>query len=175
MKNSTKLFELALQLEPPWFKGSKFKDADDVFCSVHDTVSKTWQHLDFFQHTCLLHARVPRIKASSGKVQLVEVPWARQNSGFTLLFEAFAMLLIENEMPVNKASQILRVYAKRLWTVFNYWVSHAFEKDDPSSITCMGIDETSARKGHDYVMVAADLKKRRVMFATSKQDMVLLQ
>jgi transposase len=194
MENSTKLFELALQLEPPWFiedvrftpkskkhtgkldiylnfkKGSKFKDADDAFCSVHDTVSKTWQHLDFFQHTCLLHARVPRIKASSGKVQLVEVPWARKNSGFTLLFEAFAMLLIENEMPVNKASQILRVYAKRLWTVFNYWVSHAFCKDDPSSITCMGIDETSARKGHDYVMVAADLKKRRVVFATEGKD-----
>jgi transposase len=194
MENSIKLFELALQLESPWFiedvkftpkskkhpgqldihlnfkRGSKFKDNTDAICPVHDTVSKTWQHLDFFQHKCLLHARVPRVKSAEGKVQLVDVPWARKNSGFTLLFEAFAMLLIENEMPVSKASHILNVYAKRLWTVFNYWVARAFLKDDPSSITCMGIDETSARKGHDYVMVTADLNKRRVVFVTPGKD-----
>jgi transposase len=194
MENSTRLFELALQLEPPWFiedvkfvptskkksgqldihlnfkKGSKFKDANDSECPVHDTVLKTWRHLDFFQHTCYLHARVPRIKTADGKVHLVRVPWAREGSGFTLLFEAFAMMLIENEMPVNKAAGILGVYANRIWTVFNYWVNRAFLKDDPRGIIHMGIDETSARKGHDYVTVTADLEKRRVVFVTPGKD-----
>lgn len=194
MENSTKLFELALQLEPPWFiedvkfvptskkqsgqldihlnfkKGSKFKDETGTDCPVHDTVTKTWRHLDFFQHNCYLHARVPRISTTDGKVRLVQVPWAREGSGFTLLFEAFAMLLIENEMPVNKAARILQVYANRLWTVFNYWINRAFQKDDPSGITYMGIDETSARKGHDYVTVTADLEKRRVVFVTAGKD-----
>ncbi|MGH3908729.1 MAG: transposase family protein, partial [Pseudonocardiaceae bacterium] len=31
-------------------------------CPVHDTVDKTWRHLDFFQHTAFLHARVPRVR-----------------------------------------------------------------------------------------------------------------
>lgn len=193
MKNSKKLFEIALALEEPWFikdihfqtspqgfgqldiyvdftKGAKFQDEDGASCSVHDTIDKTWQHLDFFQHTCLLHARVPRMKTHDGRVRLVQVPWARPNSGFTLLFEAFAMALIENEMPVNKAASILNVYAKRLWTIFNYWISQAVHKDDVSDVTHIGIDETSSKKGHRYVTVAADLKQRRVIFATTGKD-----
>jgi transposase len=193
MENSKKLFEIALALEEPWYikeiqfnssskgvgqldiyvdftKGAKFKDGNESSCSVHDTVEKTWQHLDFFQHTCFLHARVPRIKTTSDNVRLVQVPWARPNSGFTLLFEAFAMALIENEMPVNKAASILDVYAKRLWTIFNYWVSRAVDKDNVSDVTQVGIDETSSKKGHRYVTVAADLKQRRVIFATKGKD-----
>jgi hypothetical protein len=53
--------------------------------------NKTWRHLIFFEHTCLLHCSVPRIRTSEGKVRLVNVPWARKNSGFTLLFEALNM------------------------------------------------------------------------------------
>jgi transposase len=193
MENSKKLFEIALNLQEPWYikdvkfnpsskgigqldifvdftKGAKFKDDNGILCPVHDTVEKKWQHLDFFQHNCFLHARVPRIKNEAGNVRLVQVPWARANSGFTLLFEAFAMALIENEMPVNKAASILDVYAKRLWTVFNYWVSRAVDKDDVSDVEKVGIDETSSKKGHKYVTIAADLNERRVIFVTPGKD-----
>lgn len=193
MINSQKLFELALNLEAPWYikeikftpspgkfgqlgiyldfvKGAKFIDDEGNHCPVHDTVQKQWRHLDFFQHACELHARVPRIKDSSGAVRLVQVPWARPGSGFTLLFEAFAMALIENEMPVNKAASIMTVYAQRLWTIFNYWVDRALEKDDPSKIIKVGVDETSVKKGHDYVTITADLDKRRVVFVCPGKD-----
>lgn len=82
-------------------------------------MDRTWQHLNFFQHKCYLHARVPRVRKSDNKVVLVDVPWARKNSGFTLLFEAYSMLLIENEMPVSKASKIMGVYSQRIWNVFD--------------------------------------------------------
>jgi transposase len=193
MENSKKLFGIALGLQEPWYvkdikfnpstkgigqldiyvdfaKGAKFNDEEHTLCPVHDTVDKTWQHLDFFQHNCFLHARVPRIKNEAGRVHLVQVPWARPNSGFTLLFEAFAMALIENEMPVNKAASILDVYAKRLWTIFNYWVSLAIDKDDVSDIEKVGIDETSSQKGRRYVTIAADLNERRVIFVTKGKD-----
>ena len=193
MENSKKLFEIALGLSEPWFiknveflpsgkgfgqldiyldfkKGAKFDDEDGNKSPVHDTVNKTWQHLDFFQHTCYLHARVPRMLTSAGKVHMVQVPWARPGSGFTLLFEAFAMALIENEMPVNKAAFLLNVYANRLWTIFNYWTKRAFIKDDVSRVKKIGIDETSTRKGHHYVTVSADMERRRVIFATPGKD-----
>ena len=198
MENSIKLFEIALSLQEPWFikdiqfstsargrgqldifvdftKGAKFQDDAGTSCAVHDTVEKSWQHLAFFQHTCLLHARVPRIKTKDNKVRQVQVPWARPNSGFTLLFEAFAMALIENEMPVNKVASLLNVYAKRLWTIFNYWISRAVNKDDVSDVTQIGIDETSAKKGHRYVTVAADLKRRRVIYASTGKDEQCIQ
>jgi transposase len=59
--------------------------------SAYDTEEKQWQHLNFFQHKCYLHARVPRLKDAEGKEYQIEVPWARAGSGFTRLFEAYAM------------------------------------------------------------------------------------
>ena len=191
--NSEQLFTMALCLTQPWKvdhiefettkdnqsqlhiylsfpKGTKFKDKEGNFCSIHDTKDKVWRHLDFFQHECYLHAKVPRIKTQSGKVEQVHVPWARPNSGFTLLFEAFAMSLIENEMPVNKASTIVRVNPNRLWTIFKYWIYRAMQKDCQKNVKQLGIDETSARKGHDYVTLAADIKAKRVIFAAPGKD-----
>jgi transposase len=75
-------------------KGFKF-----VGGKTHDTVERTWQHLNFFQHTCFLHARVPRVQSSDGSTRMFNVSWARPVSGFTLLFKAFSMLLIESECP----------------------------------------------------------------------------
>jgi len=80
------------------------------------------------------------------------------------------MLLIENEMPVNKAASILNVYPNRLWNIFKYWIARAFIKDDQSNVKKIGIDETSKRKGHDYVTISADLDERRVIFACEGKD-----
>ncbi len=186
MNNSQEIFTLALGLEHPWFvkdvafetelnggsktlhiyidfyRGSTFKYENDIL-KPYDTDDKTWQHLNFFQHKCFLHARVPRLLLPNGKVRMVQVPWAREGSGFTLLFEAYSMLLIESEMPVNKAANCLDVYPKRLWTIFNHWINKAVRKDDLSSICEIGIDETSSKKGHSYVTNFVDLEEHRVI------------
>lgn len=133
---------------------------------MHDTVERCWQHLNFFEHTCFLHCRVPRIRTPSGKVETVSVPWARPGSGFTLLFEALAMALIEREMPVNRVAEMLRVNPQRIWTVFNHWVCEGRKQDDPSAITRLDVDETSTRKGHHYITVGVDLDARRVVHVT---------
>ncbi len=80
------------------------------------------------------------------------------------------MALIENEMPVNKAAGLLNEYPQRLWTIFNYWINIAYEADDQRSVSCLGIDETSVRKGHNYVTVAADLSCGRVIHVTPGKD-----
>jgi hypothetical protein len=38
--------------------------------SVHDTVVKTYRHLNFFQHECHLQMRTPRVKLPDGSVRL---------------------------------------------------------------------------------------------------------
>lgn len=192
--NSEQIFALALGLDSPWViekvtlqkdqgstfgqlnihinfeRGAKFKDEFGDFNPVHDTSSHQWQHLNFFQHECYIHARVPRVKDKSGKVKTVQVPWARAGSGFTLLFEAFSMLLIESEMTVSKASSVLRVVPNRLWRVFNYWINRAVSKDDLSQVERIGVDETSSKKGHSYVTIVADIDKRRSIFVTPGKD-----
>lgn len=132
--NSEEIFTFALGLESPWSikeikfdksnsrldiylvftRGHRFPSGDGNSSTAHDTVARSWQHLNFFQHNCYLHAKVPRIKQSDGSIKTQSVLWARPNSGFTLLFEAFSLLLIENEMPVNKAAEIMRINPNRL-------------------------------------------------------------
>lgn len=190
--NSAEIFELALGLSSPWYvekvefvgfdtskelhiyinfeKGFKFRQEDDSENSAHDTVKRKWQHLNFFQHHCFIHARVPRVKNKLGKVNLQSVPWARKQSGFTLLFEAYAMLLIESEMPVSKVAELIQVYPQRIWNIFDYWISMAHSEDEITNLTNLGIDETSTKKGHNYVTVIADMDERRVLFATKGKD-----
>lgn len=187
--DSEALFSMALGLQSPWQvqditftpnasgreelhltlgfpPGSRFPCADGTPCPVHDTVKRTWQHLSFFEHPCFLHCAVPRIKTPGGKVATVPVPWARPGSGFTLLFEALALALIEREMPVSRVAELMRVNPQRLWTVFGHWVGQARAADDPSAITRLGVDETSTRKGHHYVTLGVDLDAGRVIHAT---------
>jgi transposase len=80
------------------------------------------------------------------------------------------MLLIECEMPVSKAGQTMDVYPNRIWNVFNHWIKKAHSKDSVDDITQIGFDETSTKKGHNYVTVAVDLDQRRVVFATPGKD-----
>lgn len=196
--NSEKLFSMALGLQLPWqvkevtfYKdekaqselhlrigfdpGSRFPDEANEPCPVHDTVERQWQHLSFFEHTCYLHCAVPRITTSDGKVRTVEVPWARPGSGFTLLFEALALALIEREMPVNRVAEVLKVNPQRVWTVFNHWINKAKAADNPGTITKLGIDETSTRKGHHYVTLGVDLDEARVIHVTEGKGMATLK
>jgi transposase len=122
--------------------------------------------LNFFEHECYLHCDLPRLVDINGKVHQVEVPWARPNSGFTLMLEAYSMLLIEMEMPVNKAGKLLGEYPNRIWTIFNYWMGVSYSEADHSNIKKIGIDETNSKKGHDYITIAIDIDNSRVVHPT---------
>jgi len=100
------LFKMALNVQDPWFvkkiefspdtkqldiwidfvPGSKFdcSECGTSGCSPYDTNEKTWRHLDFFQFKTYLHCRVPRVQCTKCGIHQVTIPWAREQSGFTL-------------------------------------------------------------------------------------------
>ena len=190
--DAKELFTAALQLSPEWkvtdcrldqtarrltlkldFQaGSKFPAPGtdhQLLCPVHDTVEKTWRHLDFFQYQTELVARVPRVKTPAGQVLQVEVPWARPGSGFTLLFEALAMLLC-GEMPVQEAGRLLGEEDTRLWRLVAHYVEEAQQRRDWSPVRRLLLDETSARRGHRYVSTIVDADTRELLFMTEGRD-----
>lgn len=181
----TDLFQLALGLVPPWMvkacafdtekkrldleidftTGGRFpcpecKAAD---CPVHDTVIKTWRHLDFFQHQAFLHARTPRITCPQCGVKQINVPWARAGSGFTLLFEALAMTLVTH-MPVAAAARLVGEHDTRLWRVIIHYVEAALARLDLADLRRVCIDETAAKRSHNYISLFVDIDKRRVVY-----------
>jgi len=187
------LFQAALGIQDPWHvdkatfdpeqarldvhleftKGARFPcpEGDEDACPVHDTTRKTWRHLDFFQHHAYLHAPVPRVVCPEHGTRQVTVPWARPGSGFTLLFEAL-LLELAPHMPIAALARLVREHDTRIWRLLEHYVEEARAAADHSEVTSVGIDETSARRGHDYVSLFMDLgiEKPRVLFATEGRD-----
>lgn len=185
------LFQMALGLTPPWQvsatefdpiskrldirldfpRGSTFScpECEQAGLKAFDTAEKTWRHLNLFQHEAYLTARVPRTKCDKCGTHLVDVPWARSESGFTLLFEAMIMVLAKN-MPVKTIASFVNEHDTRLWRVLHHYVDDAREKADHSQVKQVGMDETSRRRGHNYVSLFVDLDSPRVLFATDGKD-----
>jgi hypothetical protein len=46
----------------------------------------------------------------------------------------------------------------------------ALDQADLSTVTAVAIDETSCRRGHEYITLAADMKDRKVVFVTEGKD-----
>jgi len=130
--------------------------------SAYDSVEKRWRHLNFFQYECELKARVPRCNCGEHGVRVVEVPWARPGSGFTLMFEALAMLLC-GQMPVADAAELLGEEDTRLWRMLCALVEAAQERRDWSKVRRVLVDETSARRGHRYVTLFVDAESKELL------------
>ena len=185
------LFTAALGLQAPWvvqtveLDTAKHRIDFEVSCTakrlacpscgsadqlIHDRNRRSWRHLDFFQYEAWLHAGVPRVECTScGKTSQVLVPWAREGSGFTLLFEALALTLCQG-LPVSQAARMLRVRDMQLWRRIEHYVSQARAKQDMSSVRLVGIDDTSMKRGQDYITVTHDLDEKRLLFASHGRD-----
>ncbi len=187
----TDLFQLALGLTSPWRvmraefsvdegrldlhvdfpAGSRFACAEcgGEGCGVHDTKTETWRHLDFFQHRAFLHARTPRVTCPKCGVHKVAVPWARAGSGFTLLFEAYVLALAK-AMPIANIAERMGEHDTRLWRIIDYYVWEAVEEQDLSEVRQIAADETSARRGHDYISLFVDMASRKVVYVADGKD-----
>jgi transposase len=159
-----KLFETALGIAEPWHvvsvdldpavktltvgidftPGSRFTVAGEPGVHpVHDTVSKRYRHLNFFQHECYLGVRVPRVKLPSGAVRQVEPEWAGELSGFTLLFEAL-VLMLAREMPFAAVARLTGESWHRVAAICRRYVDLALLDADLETIESVSIDMSPA-------------------------------
>ena len=184
------IFEAALGIANPWYINGVDFDAEQKSLSihidfvvgsrftypgiegvhpVHDTQIKRYRHLNFFQHECHFEVRVPRVKLPGGKVALIEPDWVGKLSGFTLLFEAL-VLLLARQMPFAAVARIVGVSWHRVYAICAKYVELAVDAADLSDVSKVAIDETSCRRGHDYLTLVADAEERKVIFVTEGKD-----
>jgi transposase len=178
-----KLFETALGIGAPWYVAGADFDAQARTLAirvdfragsrfavpglegehpVHDTVAKRYRHLNFFQHECFLDVRVPRVRLPDGAVRQIEPPWAGKLSGFTLLFEALVLMLCQ-QMTFAGAARLVGESRHRVAAICERYVELTLAQADFSEVCDLAIDETSRARGHDYITLAADAVKRRVL------------
>jgi len=184
------LFESALGITKPWYvRGVDFDAAKKVLTitvdfvagtrfavagvvgvhPVHDTQIKRLRHLNFFQHECFLEVRTPRVKLPEGKVVLAEPAWFGKLAGFTLLFEALVLAMAQ-QMTFSAVAKLVDESWHRIHAICSRYVNLALAEADLSAVTAVAIDETSCRRGHNYLTIAADTDERKVVFVTEGKD-----
>jgi transposase len=179
----TSLFGRSIGVEEPWYIRSiestnsevhiyvDVRDGNQMQCPEcgepgyrqgYEKTERTWRHGDCLFYPTYVHCRRPRVKCEKHGTRVIEAPWARKHSRFTLQFEGYVMLILA-DMPILKASVLLRCNEKALTRILRYWVKKAVEADNLGDVTMLSIDETSFKRGQSYVTVVVDASARRVI------------
>jgi transposase len=86
-----------------------------------------------------------------------------------LLFEAMVMAMV-SAMPVKAVARMVNEHDTKLWRVVHHYVDEARSRINASGVTKLAVDETAARRGHDYISLFVDIDRARVLFATEGKD-----
>jgi len=176
--DETSLYERILSLSPPWFVEAveldENTDTVNVFIEVdrthelkcpicekssprYDARSRTWRHLDSCQFKTLVHASIPRVHCAEHGVLQIDVPWAENRSGFTLLFEQHVIRWLK-VASINAVRQQLQLSWNAVDGIMQRAVKRGLAARTDPSLKHLAVDEVSRKKGHDYVTVLSNEK-----------------
>jgi transposase len=142
-------------------------------CGLADHAEeRRWRHLDTMQFTTELVARLPRSRCPDHGVKTVVPPWAGKHSRFTLLFEAFAIEVLQACRTVNAAAALLGLSWDAVQSIMDRAVARGLERREATRMPHLGIDEKSFGKGHDYITVLTDIDGSRVVDVAPERTQV---
>lgn len=170
------LYEQILGLSPPWFVSNVELDQDlgevevqvglarDATltcprcgrdCPGYDSRERRWRHLDTCQFRTQVVAQVPRVQCPEHGCLTISVPWAEQKSRYTLLFEAFVISWLR-VASISAVSKQLRLSWTAIDNIMERAVQRGLANSPERDIARLAVDETSFRKGHDYVTIVSN-------------------
>ena len=118
---------------------------------------------------------------------MVRVPWAEPQSRWTLMFEGFALRVLEHSRSVSRAAELLRLDWSSAQRIMERAVARGLERRRLDGVRHLGVDEKSFRRlahppspsiplrrlgGQDYISVLVDLEADapRVLEAVEGRD-----
>jgi len=115
------------------------------------------------QFETILRARIPRSNCNECGIKTIEIPWSGKHSRFTLMFEAFAIEVLQAVSSVNHGAELLRISWDTAHKIMGGAVDRGMSERESSPIKYIGIDEKSFGKGQDYISTMVDLEGSRVI------------
>lgn len=134
------------------------------FHTKHSSYEKRWQHLSMFQYPCYIKANLPVfLDKRTGKTEVIEVPWARKGSGFTLLFEQQVLELLRLTNCQKTTAKFFKIYPQRVRTIYDHYTLDRYEQREAQLAQKVGLDETSTKKGHAYISLFVNLENGQIL------------
>lgn len=140
-------------------------------CPIYDRLEeRRWRHLSVMQYRLELLAAVPRCHCPKHGVKTIAVPWAEPGSRFTVMFEAFAVRVIDACRSLTQAAALLDLHWDGVQRIVNRAVERGRLRRSTEGLVAVGLDEKSFGKGQDYVSLMTDLKGQRVLEIVPGRD-----
>ena len=140
-------------------------------CPLKDHApQRQWRHLDTMQFETVLVARVPRTNCPQCGVKTCQVPWSEPHGRFTVMFEAFAIRVLQAAGSVEQARQLLGLSWESAQRIMDRAVERGLFHRKLDDIKHVGMDEKSFGKGQDYVSVMVDIDGSRVLEVAEGHD-----
>lgn len=131
---------------------------------------RQWRHLDTCQFKTILRCNVPRVECSEHGVVTISVSWAEPHGRFTMLFERFAIDMLQACQNRTKGQSILKISWDEMNHIMVKAVERGMRRRKIEQIRYVGIDEKSLGRGHDYVTIMSDLDRGRVIDVAEKNE-----
>jgi len=133
-------------------------------CRIHSYYDREWEHLKIFQYRSFIKCKIPIYQnRATGQLTKPTISFSRDYSKFTLLYEAEVMRLMHLHNCFSTVAAQLGIYPQGVESLYHYYTRH-LEIDElshpPENIA---FDETSTRKGHDYITTFWDLAKQCIV------------
>jgi transposase len=103
------------------------------------------------------------VKTDKGMVRLIKVPWSEEGSSFTLLFEKCTLELVRNGMSISGAAKVLGIGSGQVHRIIKRKVVDALIMQELGEVKELSIDETSSKKGHNYLTILCDREAKKVV------------
>ncbi len=129
----------------------------------YDSRERRWRHLDTMQYRTLVVADVPRVQCEKHGVIQIRVPWSDPKSRFTALFEALVIDWLK-EASFSAVARQLSLSWDQVAGIQDRAVRRGLARREKQRPRCIGVDETSFRKGSEYITVVNDLDRTRVLW-----------
>jgi transposase len=110
-----------------------------------------------------IKAALPRVNCPQCGIKTTTAPWAEKHSRFTLMYEAFAIAVLQACGNIKQAADLLRLNWKSLEEIMSQAVMRGLSRRGSEVIHQVGVDEKSLAKGHSYVSVMTDISGGRVL------------
>lgn len=124
-------------------------------CSGYDHRSRQWRLLYMCRFRTIVLADVPRMRCPKHGVQTLQVPWSEPKSRFTKEYESLVIKWLE-EASVSAVSRLVGVSWSAIDRIMQRAVKRRLARRADLEVAHVGVDETSFRKRHDYVMIVSD-------------------
>lgn len=124
---------------------------------------RMWRHLDLAGMRFWLRYDSRRVSCPHCGVRVEWVPWAEASAWFTREFEDHVAYLVQRT-DKSTVKRLMRVGWDTIGTIISRVVARHGRDDRLEGLRCIGIDELSYRRHHEYVTVVVDHDRAEVVW-----------